>query len=421
MQRFAVLGAVASLIAVFNACSADDPSPAAPLVVQSSAARLAPDATAGADAGDAVAAFGADLYAVLARDDGNLVFSPYSAVAALAMARAGARGETAAQMDLVLHADLDAGINALDQALAARPGEYPVGDQTVQLELATANQLWGQTGFEFEEAFLDRLAASYGAGMRLVDYREAPDAARAAINAWVAEQTSERIPDLIPEGVLNEFTRLVLVNAIYLKAQWLHPFDEDGTAPAPFHRLDGTTSEAQLMRLSEHLRYGQGAGYQAVELPYVDGSLAMMVIVPDLGAFEAFEEALTGEWLGQIVGSMQAAQVNLQFPRFEFRSKAFLSGALAELGMPLAFSEAADFSGMTSAERLLIQEVIQEAFISVDEEGTEAAAATAVIAGATSAPIDVVDLTVDRPFIFLLRDGETGAVLFMGRVVEPGK
>ena len=206
--------------------------------------------------------------------------------------------------------------------------------------------------------------------MRLVDYREARDTAREAINEWVAEQTRDRMPDLMPEGVLTELTRLVLVNAIYVKAQWLRPFDEGGTTPAPFHRLDGTTSKAELMRLSERLRYTAGSGYQAIELPYVDGSLAMTVIVLDEGAYTTFEGGLNGERLTDIIDSMQAAEVNLRFPRFEFRTKAFLSGALAELGMPLAFTEAADFSGMTGVERLLIQEVVQEAFISVDEEGT---------------------------------------------------
>ena len=374
--------------------------------------------------GDAVDAFAADLYAVLARDEGNLVFSPYSAAVALAMTRAGAAGETARQMDAVLHAelvdDLDAAFNAVEQALAGRPGEYPLGEQTVELEFATANQLWGQVGYEFDQAFLDRLAAHYGAGMRVVDYVEEREAARRAINEWVADRTRDRIPELVPAGVLNELTRLVLTNAIYLKAPWLHPFAEGATEAAPFYRLDGSEVTAELMRVGARIRYGRGPGYEAVELPYVGGELAMTVIAPNDGEFESFEAGLDAARVGEVLDGLGDAQVRLRFPRFEFRTQAALKPALSELGMPIAFSEQADFSAISpSAADLLIQEVLHEAFISVDEEGTEAAAATAVIAGVTSAPQLNVDLTVDRPFIFLIRDRETGATLFMGRVLDP--
>lgn len=374
---------------------------------------------------DAVDAFATDLYAVLARDEGNLVFSPYSAAVALAMTRAGAVGETARQMDAVLHAelvdDLDAAFNAVEQALAERPGEYPLGDQTVELELATANQLWGQLGYEFDQAFLDRLAAHYGAGMQVVDYVEEREEARRAINDWAADRTRDRIPELVPAGVLNELTRLVLTNAIYLKAPWLHPFAEGATEAAPFHRLDGSEVTAELMSLGARLRFGRGSGYEAVELPYVAGELTMTVIAPDEGEFESFEDGLDAARVGEMLDGLGDAQVRLRLPRFEFRTQAALKPALSELGMPIAFSEQADFSAMSpSGADLLIQEVLHEAFISVDEEGTEAAAATAVIAGVTSAPQLNVDLTVDRPFIFLIRDRETGATLFMGRVLDPG-
>jgi serpin B len=429
-MRLAVLLLAAPLLALTAlltvACDEDDVSGTASAaeVVRSDAPRDPADAEAAEAAGAAVEAFGADLYRVLAKQDGNLVFSPYSAAVALAMTRAGAVGETAAQMDAVLHADmagdLGAGFNALEQALAERPGEYPVGDETVELELATANQLWGQQGFEFEPAFLDRLAASYGAGMRLVDYIEATEEARAAINDWVAEQTRDRIPELIPEGVLDELTRLVLTNAIYLNAPWEHPFDEGGTTAAPFHRLDGSEVEAQLMSLNASLRYAAGSGYQAVELPYAGNALSMVVIVPDEGSFADFEASLDGTTLAEVVDGLGSVEVQLRFPRFEFRTQAALKAALSELGMPIAFTEDADFSAMSpGGDELLIQDVIHEAFISVDEEGTEAAAATAVIVGVTSAPVETVELTVDRPFLFLIRDSETGALLFMGRVVDP--
>ncbi len=367
--------------------------------------------------------FGVDLYGVLARDEGNLVFSPYSAGIALAMTRAGAAGQTLDQMTAVLHADagLDEGLNAIDQALATRPGEYAWDDKKVTLELATANQLWGQREFPFEDAFLTTLAAQYGAGMRLVDYKEAAEDARTRINDWVSERTQKRIPELIPGGVLTADTRLVLTNAIYLNAPWLHRFNADATAPAPFVRLDGSEVQAQMMHLSESLRYAKGSGYQAIELPYVDGSLAMLVVIPDAGRFDAVQSGLSAGLLDEVLKGLGDSEVQLALPRFEFRTQAGLKDALTELGMPVAFEGGkADFSRMSpEGKSLYIQDVIHEAFISVDEEGTEAAAATAVVVGATAAPPEGVELTVDRPFLFVIRDTETGAILFMGRVLDP--
>jgi serpin B len=323
-------------------------------------------------------------------------------------------------MDAVLRTslagDLDAGYNALDQAIAKRPGKYKFGDQTLELELATANRLWGQKGFSFEQPFLDRLASSYGAGMQIVDYRAATDASRKTINDWVASRTKDRIKDLIPQGVLDALTRLVLTNAIYLKAQWITRFDD--AVAAPFTRLDGSRIEAQLMHQSESLRYTTADGYQVVAIPY-GGGLSMLVIVPDSGRFEAVERALDGAKLRAAIDSMKPRQVNLWLPKFTFRSEARLKDALASMGMPVAFTGDADFSGMTKQEPLAIAEVLHQAFIAVDEKGTEAAAATAVVMRATSAPSSPVELQVDRPFLFVIQDDETGALLFMGRVADP--
>lgn len=420
----AALAALAlSTAALLSACG-DDKAAASELVM-SKAPRTSADPAAASDAASALSLFSTDLYAILARTEGNLVFSPYSAAVALAMTRNGAAGETLDQMSAVLHADragdLDAGLNAIDQALATRPGEYRWMDKTVKLELATANQLWGQRDYPFHDAFLDKLAANYGAGMRLVDYIGATEDARKAINSWVSDQTRERIPELIPEGVLNSDTRLVLTNAIYLNAPWMHRFNKDATAPGPFTRLDGSTVEAQLMRLSEELRYAKGTGYQAVELPYVDGSLSMLVIVPDSGDFADFQSTFNADTLATIVSDLKTAQVKLGFPRFEYRTQASLKDALKEMGMPIAFEGGlADFSAMSpDGKDLFIQDVIHEAFIAVDEDGTEAAAATAVVVGRTSAPVDVVELTVDRPFLYAIRDNDTGAILFLGRVTDP--
>ncbi len=416
MPRIRPLVAAVVLGLTISACA----GPAAAQEIRSDVARACADPVAAQDARAALDAFSADLYKVVAREPGNVVLSPYSVGVALAMTRAGAIGETAGQMDKVLHAslskDINAGFNALDQALAKRPGKYAMGDQTLELELATANRLWGQTDFKFEAAFLDQLARSYGAGMQVVDYKNAHEAARRAINDWVAARTRDRIKDLIPEGVLDEQTRLVLTNAIYLKAAWLLRFSD--AVPGTFRRADGSEVQAQLMSESENLPYGAGDGYQALRLPYV-GGLSMVVIVPDAGKLGAVERGLGGATLRRIVNGLSGTHVVLSMPKFSFRSKAQLKGALGELGMPIAFTDRADFSGMTKQEPLEIADVIHQAFIAVDEKGTEAAAATGVVMRATAAPLKQVELRIDRPFLFVIQDDETGTILFMGRVADP--
>jgi serpin B len=420
--------AAASLVA---ACGAPPdvggrPGSAASLV-KSDVVRATPDPKLAASAAAAIAALSADLYRELGATSGNLCCSPYSVQIALAMARVGAVGKTRDEMDRVLHAsaasDLDSAINALDQELAKRTGTYPYGDKTVELELSPANQLFGQRGSTFEQPFLDRLAAMYGAGMRIVDYvsASAREQARVEINKWVSERTHDRIPELIKQGVLNELTRLVITNALYFKGKWASPFTKSLTAAAPFHRLDGSTSQAQLMSLSARsLGYAEGKGYTAMLLPYV-GGVSMLVIAPDTGSFAPVEGRLKdGSLLPEITGGIKRdAGIRLRMPKFTFRSQNALRPALSALGMPTAFSDRAEFSGISKADRMQIQDVVHEAFIAVDEEGTEAAAATAVIFGVTSAPSKTVDLTIDRPFLFAIRDDATGAILFLGRVVDP--
>ena len=319
---------------------------------------------------------------------------------------------------------LHAAFNALDQELASRNLEEPdIGDGVERkVQLSIANALWGQQGFEFVPEFLDTLAADYGAGMRVVDFVGATEAARQAINDWVAGETNDRITDLIPEGVLSEMTRLVLTNAVYLDATWASIFEKDATADAPFFLLDGSEVSVSTMHQEESFPYAAGEGWKAVELPYVGGQLAMLLVVPDSGRFAEVEGLIGSGLLDEVTAALEGVEVRLALPRFEFRAKSSVADLLAGLGMPSAFDPGlADFSGMSTQDRLFISDVIHEAFIRVDEEGTEAAAATAVIMDLTSAPVDVVDLQIDRPFLFSLYDRETGEILFMGRVLNPAE
>jgi len=388
--------------------------------------RATANSGAAAQAGAALDAFAADLYAQVAGEqEGNVVLSPYSVAYALAMTRAGAAGDTADEIDAVLHSelldDLHASFNALDQDLSTRSGKKQRADGSeAELNLRTANSLWGQRGFAFESPFLELLASQYGAGMHLVDFIGRTEGARRAINGWVGDQTNDKVPQLLAEGILTDLTRLVLTNAIYLKAPWELPFAEADTASAQFHLLDGSTVEAPLMSLSGELGYSEGDGWQAVELPYAGSELSMLVVVPDEGSFSEVEGALDGDLVAEVVDGLTPIMVDLRFPSFDFRTQASLKDALTALGMPLAFDpDNADLSGMTKADRLYVSAVVHEAFIAVDEKGTEAAAATAVAVAESSAPAEQVQLTVDRPFLFLIRDSATGAPLFMGRVLDP--
>ncbi|MDH7486987.1 MAG: serpin family protein [Anaerolineae bacterium] len=368
-------------------------------------------------------AFAFDLYQALREAEGNLFYSPYSISAALAMTYAGARGDTELQMADTLHftlpqARLHPAFNGLDQMLAQR-GKGAAGKDEQGFRLNIVNAIWGQKDYAFLAEFLDLLAENYGAGLRLLDFVRAPEEARLIINEWVSEQTEGRIKDLIPQGLIDELTRLVLTNAIYFNAAWAQPFQEELTADGPFYLLDGSQVTVPMMRQTESFGYGEGQGYQAVELPYDGQELSMVILLPEKGNFEPFEAALSAEGVQAIVQGLQQRQVALTLPRFKFESAFALADTLAAMGMPDAFGDAADFSGMTGERDLFISEVIHKAFVAVDEAGTEAAAATAVIMKRLSMPEQPVEVSVDRPFVFLIRDIETGAILFIGRVVNP--
>ena len=418
-------GIASLLFAALLACActaprAPDAAPqAAGLLIAAVSREEAPAADA-ARAGEAINAFALDLYRKLPAD-GNLVFSPSSIALALAMARCGAEGSTAEEMDAVLHEvasdDHPTWLNALDRELSARNGSYNDENDTAhEIALRIANAAFAHQGLALEPDYLEDLASRFGSGVQTVDYAAAPDRAIEAINAWVDDRTQGRISDLVDQGSVDANTRLTLVNAIYMKAAWLLPFDPDETRDGPFTRSDGSTLAVPMMRRDTKLSYADGIGWQGVDLYYAGLTLAMSVILP--ADMETFEAQLDQAFIADLVGDFEEAGVDLSLPRFGIESKVDLSETLAGMGMPTAFGGAADFSGITSEVDLFISAVVHQANIDVDELGTEAAAATAV-SMAMSGPPRHVTMTVDRPFLFVIRDVPTGTILFMGRVVDP--
>lgn len=371
--------------------------------------------------------FALSFYNEIRQEEGNIIFSPISLSLALSMALAGAETSTEQALLTALQFSLPEdeiypAFNALMIAIEEsqeKPMEESGGDE---FQLNIANSIWGQAGYDFEQEFLDILARNYGAGMYLVDYMRDPENARQLINDWVEEETQEKIMDLIPPGAINTLTRLVLANAIYFNASWQHPFDKEGTENAPFITLGGAEIEVDMMRLfGERLSYFRGENFQAVDLPYLSSDFSMTVIVPDQGSFNTFENELSSELITNIQNSLISQSVNLQMPKFDYESTINANDPLAVLGMSNAFDpDLADFSGITEVEKLFISDVLHKATITVDEEGTEAAAATAIIMRATSIdPDEPIELMIDRPFLYFIQHNPTGSILFMGRVTQP--
>ena len=370
-------------------------------------------------------AFAFDLYHELNEGNDNLFYSPYSISVALAMTYAGARGETEQQMAETLHFilsqdSLHPSFNALDIELAGR-GQGAKGKDEEGFRLNIVNAIWHQEDYKFLSEFLDVLAENYGAGLRLLDFKKAPEESRVTINDWGSEQTEGRIEDLIPQGIIDALTRLVLTNAIYFNAAWQYPFNEDMTEDGLFYLPDGGEVTVSMMRQTKSLDYAEGDGYQAVELPYNGRELSMVILLPTAGQFEAFEGSLNAERVNAIMEDLAQRRVALTMPEFTFDSSFELVRTLTNMGMQDAFLLGiADFSGMDGTRELFISEVLHKAFVAVDEVGTEAAAATIVeIAVAKVVGESVVEVTIDLPFIFLIRDIETGTILFVGRVMNP--
>ena len=371
--------------------------------------------------------FALDLYHELGAKKENLVYSPYSISLAAAMAYAGARGETERQMASTFHFPLPQdrlhpAFKALIDELASRGLDTtrPATEAT-PFQLTIANAVWGQDGYGLLPGYLDVLNRYYDAGLGLLDFANTPEQARNTINDWCREKTEGRIKELLRPGAVHSATRLVLTNAIYFKAAWREPFNADRTANERFHLLDGRTVQVPMMKQTTKHEYVVGDGYQAVVLPYVGGEISMLIIVPDSGRFLAFDDRLVAGQLDTLLAQKSWGLVNLTIPKFTVHTHYSLKQALSTLGMPLAFDLRADFSGITGHRELFIQDVVHQAFVSIDERGTEAAAATGMPMppGMTKTPPVPVEIRIDRPFVFFIRDVKTGTILFVGRVLDP--
>ncbi|HZD37145.1 MAG TPA: serpin family protein [Actinomycetes bacterium] len=349
----------------------------------------------------------------------NLVTSPSSVATVLAMILPGARGATADEIATALHSRLDpermaAAAGSLDHALLEQA-------RADELDLRISNAVWTQDGLALRQEFERALVEAFRARLHRADFRRDPEAARRAINQLVSAQTAGKVPELFDAGAIPSDASLVLTNAIYLQARWQEAFDPAETRPEPFHVLDRGTTEAVMLHRQGRLGYAQGDGWRAVELPYRGGRLVMDVILPDEGGFDGFRAGLEVERLREVVGALDSREVRLTMPKFSFDSDLDLRGPLEALGMRTAFTDTADFSGISEEAAMRVDRVVQRAHVEVDERGTTAAAATGGTMRLVSAviPRPPIDLRVDRSFLFAVRDRMSGTLLFIGQVTNP--
>jgi serpin B len=360
--------------------------------------------------------FALALYGKLRGREGNLFCSPFSISTALAMTSAGARGKTLEEMSSTLHLPEQ---KRLHPALGALLKEVNGAGKKRGYQLSTANALWGQKGHPFLKDFLDLNKAHYGAGLSDLDFAGDTEGARQTINAWVEKQTRDKIKELLKKGAVTGDTRLVLTNAIYFKGDWASQFKKDRTRDEDFRLTAAKVVKVPLMHQKGEFRYHEGPALQVLEMPYVGKDLRMVVLLPrKVDALPALEKDLTPANLSRWLGALRTQEVNVSLPRFKMTWGQDLKSALAELGMTSAFGRGADFSGIDGTRRLYISAVIHKAFVEVNEQGTEAAAATAVVIEPRSARI-TPDFRADHPFLFLIHDTRSGSVLFLGRVVNP--
>ncbi len=387
--------------------------------------------------------FALQLYANLKAREGNLFFSPYSISTALAMTYAGARGQTETQMARVLRFPMEP-YKALDTDNQGRPfyrmERRPMSRERIaaafgslqksltaesrkgNYELSVANALWGQKDYGFLQEFLELIKINFEGGLNEVDFIRAAESARRTINTWVGQKTKDKIKNLIPKGVLNGLTRLVLTNAIYFKGNWASQFKKDRTKDAQFTLAGGEKVDVPMMNQTADFNYMETEDFQGLELPYMDNELSMIILLPKrVGSLAEFEKTLTSKNFSQWLSKLRKRKVIVSVPKFKMTSQFRLADVLKSMGMTDAFvPDVADFSGMNGKKDLFIWAVIHKAYVDVNEEGTEAAAATGVVVGVTSVgPTKIPVFRADHPFLFLIRDNRSGSILFIGRVMNP--
>ncbi len=367
-------------------------------------------------------AFALDLYAQLKTQEGNLFLSPYSISTALAMTFAGARENTEKQMADVLHFTLE------QEQLHSEFHDLQIQLKNCVkegIELNIANALWLQTGYNFLKDFLKLTEEHYDAGLNHVDFAKDCDAARKKINIWVEQKTNDRIQELIKPGMITPITRLVLTNAIYFKGEWESQFEEELTQEDPFYITPETTVSVPMMNQEGRYKYVESDELQVLEVPYKGDDLSMVILLPiKKDGLTELENSVNTDRLQEWMNALAWRQVAVFFPKFTMTCEFQLRSALADMGMPIAFTAKADFSGMTGEKDLFISGVVHKAFVDVSEEGTEAAAATAVIMVMECTVVEPTPPAVfraDHPFIFVIRDNHSGSILFIGRVVDPSK
>lgn len=425
LQALGVLGLTLAAGSGLSACGASGPGDEARVDLER--------ASMGSDRAVAApmlaAAAGGLLHEVLTEAKGNLVFSPWSIALAMGMNRAGAAGTTAEQIDRALHFPAGSGsardeaLNTAGLVLESHNRTYAEGPRKGEVMLRSANSTWAQPTVTWGQTYLDTLARFYGAGVRLTDFATDPGGARDRINAWVADRTAGRITDLVPEGAITPMTVLALVNAVYLEAPWAEDFKPELTRAGTFTRADGTSTQVPMMYGSIGGATGLvGATHQQATLPYLGGKLAMTAVLPHRGSDRAVAAWLADGGIGEAITRRGEPGVGVTMPRFAYRSTVDLAAVLKALGITDAFDrERADYSGMTASERLFISAALHQATIEVDEQGTVATAASAVVMSATSARADPQTIVLDRPFFFVIHDVEAGVPVFVGRVADPSE
>lgn len=424
MRTSLLAAAVVATTCLFTACAGEANVPPPGELVQSSKDRItqaAPQADVDATV-DGATTFAFDVYRKLPATSDNLAFSPYSVSVALSMTYPGARGTTQTAFESVLHQSLPAdryhrAMNTIDAALQSR-GQGASGRDGRPFRLRVNNQVFGQKGQHFEAAYLDVLATEYGAGLRLMDFAAEPEPSRKAINQWISTNTEGLIPELLKEGTITPATVLTLVNTLYFNAAWKTKFSHERTQNGAFTLRDGSTAQVPMMsEESIELQYGTKDGVEVIELPYQNDDVSMVLLVPEAGKLGELEQSLDGAAVRSFIATLQPRTTGVRMPKFEARTQVSLNDVLTALGLGVAFSSEADFSGMTGQPELSISNVIHEAVVKTDEDGTEAAAATAVTLDRGSAS---EYLEVNRAFVYLIRDRATGSILFIGRIGNPG-